>query len=218
MSEYEEEQYKCFNDCFTRKIKEGKRPFPKDKSILPSPCDGKASVYRITGDTVLPVKGSYYTITDLLCDKELASAYNGGTCVVIRLAVDDYHRYSYIDNGTKEENTFIKGVLHTVQPIAFNMYPVFVRNSREYTVMHTENFGDVVQVEVGALMVGRIQNFHGAGKILRGEEKGMFLFGGSTIVLLFKEENVEINQELFENTEKGLETIVKLGEPVGKKK
>jgi phosphatidylserine decarboxylase len=217
MSEYEDENYTCFNHCFTRKIKDGERPFPASLGILPSPCDGKVSAYKISEGKIFPIKGSYYTVSQLLENSTLGEKYHGGTCVVLRLAVDDYHRYSYIDNGTKEDNVFIKGVLHTVQPIALNMYPVFVRNSREYTVMHTENFGDVVQVEVGALMVGKIKNFHKAGKMHRGAEKGMFLFGGSTIVLLFQKDKVEIDSELFENTEKGLETIVKLGEPIGKK-
>lgn len=215
MSEYKEEEYRCFNDCFTRRIKDDRRPFDTDKKTLCSPADGKISAYKIKEDTVLPIKGSKYTITQLLSNPELAKKYSNGSCVVIRLAVDDYHRYAYIDDGVKEENIFIKGKLHTVQPIALNLSPVFVQNCREYTVMHTENFGDVVQVEVGALMVGKIKNHHGKGKINRAEEKGMFLFGGSTIVLLTTKDDVKICDELFINTENGLETVVKMGQPIG---
>lgn len=217
IEEYEQEDYRSFNDCFTRKIKEGTRPFPRDRALLCSPCDSKVSAYKISDDTVLPVKGSSYTISQLLNNSRLAEKYNGGSCVVFRLAVDDYHRYVYIDSGTKEENIKITGKLHTVQPIALNISPVFIQNSREYTLMHTDNFGDVVQVEVGALMVGRIKNHMGKGKILRGEEKGMFLFGGSTVILLLQHDRAEVDAEFFENTAKGLETIVKMGEPIGKK-
>lgn len=217
MEDYEKAEFKSFNEFFTRKIKAEKRPFPKEKSVLFSPCDGKLSAYKISKDTVLPVKGSSYTISQLLDNPDLAKEYEGGSCLVFRLAVDDYHRYCYIDDGTKTDNVKIKGKLHTVQPIALNMMPVFVQNSREYTVLHTENFGDVVQVEVGALCVGKIKNHHGSGKITAGQEKGMFLFGGSTIILLIHKDEAEIQQEFFKNTENSLETIVKMGEPIGRK-
>lgn len=217
MEDYEKAEFKSFNEFFTRKIKAEKRPFPKEKSVLFSPCDGKLSAYKISKDTVLPVKGSSYTISQLLDNPDLAKEYEGGSCLVFRLAVDDYHRYCYIDDGTKTDNVKIKGKLHTVQPIALNMMPVFVQNSREYTVLHTENFGDVVQVEVGALCVGKIKNHHGSGKITAGQEKGMFLFGGSTIILLIHKDKAEIQQEFFKNTENSLETIVKMGEPIGRK-
>ena len=217
MEDYEKAEFKSFNEFFTRKIKAEKRPFPKEKSVLFSPCDGKLSAYKISKDTVLPVKGSSYTISQLLDNPDLAKEYEGGSCLVFRLAVDDYHRYCYIDNGTKTDNVKIKGKLHTVQPIALNMMPVFVQNSREYTVLHTENFGDVVQIEVGALCVGKIKNHHGSGKITAGQEKGMFLFGGSTIILLIHKDKAEIQQEFFKNTENSMETIVKMGEPIGRK-
>ena len=186
--------------------------------MLFSPCDGKLSAYKIDKDTVLPVKGSHYTISQLLNNNDLAEKYSDGYCLVFRLAVDDYHRYSYIDSGVKGENVKIKGKLHTVQPIALEKSPVFIQNSREYTVMHTENFGDVVQVEVGALMVGKIKNHQGKGKIIRGEEKGMFLFGGSTIILLLNSGEVQVEELFFENTKNHLETVVKLGESLGRKR
>lgn len=218
MEEYEDRDFHSFNDFFTRKIKENRRPLPQDKEVLFSPCDGKLSAYKIDKDTVLPVKGSHYTISQLLNNNDLAEKYSDGYCLVFRLAVDDYHRYSYIDSGVKGENVKIKGKLHTVQPIALEKSPVFIQNSREYTVMHTENFGDVVQVEVGALMVGKIKNHQGKGKIIRGEEKGMFLFGGSTIILLLNSGEVQVEALFFENTKNHLETVVKLGESLGRKR
>lgn len=218
MEEYEDRDFHSFNDFFTRKIKENRRPLPQDKEVLFSPCDGKLSAYKIDKDTVLPVKGSHYTISQLLNNNDLAEKYSDGYCLVFRLAVDDYHRYSYIDSGVKGENVKIKGKLHTVQPIALEKSPVFIQNSREYTVMHMENFGDVVQVEVGALMVGKIKNHQGKGKIIRGEEKGMFLFGGSTIILLLNSGEVQVEELFFENTKNHLETVVKLGESLGRKR
>lgn len=216
LAEYESDNFKCFNDCFSRKIKEGKRPFSDKRGDLCSPCDSLLSAYRIENGTVLAIKQSRYTVESLLKDKELAERYKDGTCLVLRLCVHHYHRYAYFDNGTKGENVFIKGKLHTVRPIAMEHYPVFVENCREYTVIDTENFGTAVQMEVGAMLVGKIKNHHGAKKVCRGEEKGTFLYGGSTIVLLFEKDKVYISKELFEKTDDGVETPVKMGEVIGK--
>jgi phosphatidylserine decarboxylase len=67
-------------------------------------------------------------------------------------------------------------------------------------------------------MIGRIKNYHENYEFTKGEEKGMFLFGGSTIVLLIEKDKVEINKNILENTKSGYETIVKLGEKIGTKK
>ena len=207
--------YESFNDFFTRRVREGVRPIDEDSSSLISPCDGKLTAFPLDGDRIFAVKGSRYSAADLLKDEKLADEYRGGTALVFRLTVDDYHRYCYIDDGRKGDNIHIRGVLHTVQPIALRNVPVFKHNSREYTVMDTENFGRVIQIEVGALMVGKIKNHQRVCEIKRGREKGMFLFGGSTIILLFKEGAVSIDEEILKNTEKDFETAVKMGEKIG---
>jgi len=215
MDAYKNVKYRSFDDFFTREIKEGYRPFPADTNSLMSPCDGKLTAYSITPDSVFRIKHSLYSIKELLQDKSLADKYSGGTCLVFRLSPDDYHRYSFIDDAEILKRKYIKGVLHTVRPIAYQNHTVFCQNSREYTVMQTKNFGKVVQIEVGALFVGKITNHKKSGKVLRGEEKGMFGFGGSTIILLFTEDAVRIDGKIEENTALNRETIVRMGEKVG---
>ena len=217
MSQYEKVEYKCFNECFTRKILAEKRPVDMEENALISPCDGRLSAYRISENSDFYIKQSYYSVKDLVKDSKKAPDYNGGTCLVFRLCVDDYHRYGNIDNGTIIENKYIKGKLHTVRPIALNRYPVFVHNSREYSIIETENFGTIAQIEVGALMIGKIKNHQTSGLIKKGEEKGMFLYGGSTIVVLLEKDAAEISEEYFENTAKDIETKVKYGSKIGKK-
>lgn len=217
ISEYEQRKFKSYNDFFTRKILKDKRSIDMDKNSLISPCDAKLSVYSLDSTSTFNIKDSYYTVKDLLGGNKLYKEYENGICLIFRLGVDDYHRYCYIDNGTKTKNIFIDGELHTVQPIALNNYNIYKRNCREYTILHTENFGDVVQIEVGALLVGKIVNFHNEYNFKKGEEKGMFEFGGSTIVLLIKEDIVHIDKEIIDNTQMGLETIVKYGERIGTK-
>ena len=217
MEEYREVKFKSFNDFFIREIKEGFRPFPDSENEAAAPCDGKLSAYPITADSYFYIKNSIYTLDSLLQDGNLASEFADGLCLIFRLTPDDYHRYSYIDDGEILSHKRIKGKLHTVRPIAHQRFNVYSQNSREYTVMQTRNFSKVVQIEVGALFVGRITNHASDGAVKRGFEKGMFQFGGSTIVLLFKKDSIAIDEAIFENTSRNKETVVRMGRRIGEK-
>ncbi len=217
LSEYEKKRYGSYNEFFTRKIKKSKRPIEKDELAFISPCDSKLTVYKINEDSIFHIKGAPYTVKDLLNGDPIYKEYEGGYCMIFRLTVDDYHRYCYIDDGIKGENIFIPGELHTVNPIALKHYNFYKRNCREYTMLTTKHFGEVVQVEVGAMMVGKILNFHGTSEFKRGEEKGMFEFGGSTTVLLVKKGQIKVDQDILKNTYHNIETVVRLGERIGYK-
>lgn len=217
MSQYEDRKYTSYNDFFMRKILPDKRPVALDPAALISPCDGKATAYIIREDTHFTIKNTEYTVRSLLKDDVLAGEFQGGICVLIRLTVDDYHRYCYVDDGIKGENIKVPGVLHTVNPIAGEYAPIYKENFREYTILKTAHFGKMVHMEVGALIVGKIQNEHGASyRFSKGEEKGHFEFGGSSVILLFQKDAVKISPDIFENTGDMCETIVKMGEEIGR--
>ncbi len=206
-----------FNDFFCRKIKDGLRCTDDDPQVLTAPCDGLLTCYKITSGMVVPVKQSAYTVADMLRDSALAEEFNGGLCLVYRLCVDHYHRYGYVDSGHKSSNVFIKGVLHTVRPVALAVRPVFVENCREYCVIDSPNFGKMVQMEVGAMLVGRIVNdTKGEADVVRGCEKGHFEYGGSTIIVLVKKDEAVIREDIYESSLEGVETPVKMGEAVGR--
>lgn len=216
MSEYENQNYHSFNEFFTRRIKSGKRPIEQDRDCLISPCDGAALVLPINEESFFSIKKSAYTVRRLLRSRKLAEKYKGGTAVIVRLEVHDYHRYCYVDDGVVSQYRTIPGVFHTVQPIANEHYPIYHENTREYCTLHSENFKDIIIMEVGALLVGRIVNDKNRGIVSRGEEKGRFEYGGSTVVLLLEKDAVRWNKELLENSSKGVETPVKMGEVLGK--
>ncbi|MBQ2580190.1 MAG: phosphatidylserine decarboxylase [Ruminococcus sp.] len=220
LSDYEPQAYKSFNDFFKRKIRPSARPLPKDKNVLISPSDGKVTAYEIDKVNGFVIKNSVYSVSSLLRDKKLAKRYENGYAVIVRLTPDDYHRYCYAATGVKSHDRTIKGVLSTVNPVVNEYVPVYKENSRNYCLIRTEEFGDIIQMEVGALLVGRITNAHPYGRrtVLRGEEKGYFEFGGSTIVLLLEKDKVELCSDLLENTREGFETKLKQGEAVGYKK
>lgn len=216
MDEYVKEDYDSFDAFFTRRIKSNVREMSDNDYKLISPCDSKLSVYRINDDTILNIKNSSYTISELLCDNELAQKYKDGYCLVFRLCVDDYHHYHYIDNGKVIKRKKIKGIFHTVRPIAQKHVKVFSENTREWNLLKTDNFGNIIQMEVGALMVGKICNIE-KNSFKRGEEKGYFRFGGSTIVLLFEKDKIIIDSDIVEQSNLGNEVIVKLYEPIGRR-
>ena len=218
MTQYEQRSFSSFNDFFTRKILEGKRSIDNSPEALISPADSKLTVYDISEDSVYSIKGCDYSTKQLLMDKDLAKEFAGGKCLIYRLTVDNYHRYCHIDNGTELSRRFIKGILHTVNPIALVKHDVYGKNCRELTLFQTENFGRVAYIEIGAMMVGRINNYPAADKVQKGEEKGYFSFGGSTIAVLYKKDTVIIDKDISENSKKDIETTVLYGERVGTKK
>ena len=216
MSDYEDRKFRSFNDFFTRGLKDGGRPVSDGEDDFISPADARLSVYDITPERYFTVKGVDYTIADLLENKELAERFDGGKCHIFRLAVDNYHRYGWCADGKAEAPVRIKGKYHTVQPIAMRRFPIFRENMREYTVVETKKFGTVVQIEVGALMVGRIvNNDKNGGTAQKGHEKGKFEFGGSTVVVLLEKDKVNLDEEFITNTQNDLETNVKYGEKIG---
>lgn len=214
---YIDKKYKSFNDFFKRIKKEEYINIDTNPASFISPCDCKLSVYKASENT-FKIKGVSYDLELLLKSKFLAQDYKDGYVVVCRLTPDNYHRYCYIDNGYHDANKKIKGNLNTVRPIATTKKDVFITNARSYTVLDTSNFGQVIQIEVGALMVGKIKNNYTNHSFKKGEEKGFFEYGGSTIILLVKNDKVKIDNYLLNNTKNGYETIVSIGDKIGVKR
>ena len=215
MDDFEQRRFRSFNDFFTRRVLPGKRPVDDTPGHLIAPCDSKLTVYDIRPDSRFWVKGTEYTLEGLLQSKELAERFLGGTLLLFRLTVGDYHRYAYIDSGFVSGSTRIPGVFHTVNPAAASRYPIYRENTREYSLLESRQFGTVLQMEVGAAMVGRIVNAPGSRSVRRGEEKGRFEFGGSTVIVLLQKGRAILDADLLRNTAQDAETVVRLGERIG---
>lgn len=215
MKPYIKREYHSFNDFFTREIKPEERMIDYDEHHLVSPSDGKVSAYFLNQDCSFEIKNTRYTIDSLLKDKKLAKRYQNGHVIIVRLTVDDYHRYCYPADARKSANIRIPGILHTVNPAACETVPVYKENTREFTLLKTKKFGTILQMEVGALMVGRICNYEGESFVKKGEEKGKFEFGGSTILLLTEHGKALPRPDLLHNTANQLETMIKMGESIG---
>ena len=212
LSDYEKNEYKTFNEFFTRK--KVSVNIDENKNNFISPADSKLLIYKIEDELKVKIKNSIYTLPELIdCENDIKK-YLNGYCLVFRLAMDDYHRYCFIDDGQIKKQLHIKGKLHTVRSMS-NNHKIYTQNTRTCNYLKTENFGDVVVIEVGALLVGKIKNYNII-DFKKGQEKGYFELGGSTIVILVQN-NIKIDDDIIENSLNGIETKVRYGEKIGEK-
>ena len=214
MTRFESKKYKNFDDFFTRKLINIKPKKDINKNLLISPCDSKLLSYKIDNDLTITVKNSKYNIENLIKEK-VPQEYQEGICLVFRLCPDNYHRYHAFDDCKIEKPKKINGILHTVNPISYDNYQVFTENQREVSLLQTENFDDVYQIEIGALNIGKIHN-NNKTTLKRYEEKGYFSFGGSTIILLFKKDIITLDDDIKEYSKLGIETKIQYQEVIGK--
>jgi phosphatidylserine decarboxylase len=215
MAEAEPATYPTFNAFFTRKLKAGARPFDPDPRALCSAGDGKLLVYpELADDVRLPIKGTACSPEALLAGD--AAPFAGGAALVLRLAPYDYHRFHFPDGGTAQAARQVPGGYHSVNPIALAKVPdLFCRNKRDVTLVETDHFGLVAIIEVAAITIGTIVQTYAPGRVERGQEKGYFQYGGSTVVVLFQRGRVRFDDDLVADSANGLEVAVKCGSRIG---
>lgn len=212
MSVYENQSYNSFSDFFKRKRIIKNKTFENELIAI---ADSKLQVFSIQDNLELKIKQSIYSLNELIQDEQIVKKYKDGTCLIYRLSMDDYHRFMFLDDGNIINSKKIKGVLHTIRPIS-KRYNVFCQNSRQVTFLNTKNFGGVIQIEVGAMLVGKIVNYKKI-NFKRLEEKGYFDFGGSTIVQLFEKEKIKIDGDILAKSKENIETKVEIGMKIGEK-
>ena len=208
-------EFTSFNDFFYRKLKPSARPIGKE---IVSPGDGKILAFSNASEVnSFYIKGAEFTLPPFIQVAPLINKYQDAGMIILRLAPNDYHRYHFPYKGLALEPIKVSGPLYSVSPYALveNFTKVFVENKRELTELSTEDKGDMLIMPVGATMVGSIvQSYKGDSMVDKGAEMGYFAFGGSTIVILFEAGKVQIDADLLENTAKGMETGVKMGEKI----
>lgn len=215
------EDYTSFNDFFYRELKPNARKIDYDENVVVSPADGKILAYQNIKDIdKFFVKGCEFTLEEFFNDKNIAKKYEEGTFVIIRLAPADYHRFHFPANGKISEVKRISGNYFSVSTHAIKTnFKIFCENKREYAILKTEKFGDIAMFDVGATMVGGIvQTYKPNSYVKKGEEKGYFLFGGSTCILIFEKDKVVIDSDIIENTINKIETRIYMGEKFGNEK
>lgn len=220
VSKKKTEDFTSFNDFFYRELTPEARPINKDENSFVAHGDGRLLVYEnINLDKVVQVKNLTYSLKELIGYDKISQKYDGGLCLILRLCPLDYHRFHFIDGGTCSHSTHIDGSYYSVNPIALDKIErLFCRNKREWSILSSDNFKDVLYVEVGATCVGSIiQTYTEEKRVEKGEEKGYFKFGGSTVIMFLEKNAVKIDNDILYKSRQNIETIVKMGETIGKK-
>ena len=206
------EEFASFDAFFTRKLKPGIRPMAAKMVI---PADGRYLVYpnceEVDG---FVVKGKKFTLNQLLGSAQLAERYRRGALVIARLAPSDYHRFHFPIECVPGVAKLINGPLYSVSPISLKQkVEVLAENKRMITSLKTENYGTILFIEIGATNVGSIhQTFQAGQQYKKGDEKGYFSFGGSSIILLFEEGVIQFSNDLLKNSSQHIETLCQFGQ------
>ncbi|MBC8944438.1 archaetidylserine decarboxylase [Xenorhabdus indica] len=227
MNEAQESSFKAystFNEFFVRPLKEGIRPIVNETHQLALPADGTISqLGAIREEQIIQAKGHYYTVEALLAGQyQLAEQFRNGQFVTIYLSPKDYHRVHMPCDGVLKEMIYVPGDLFSVNPLtAANVPNLFARNERVICLFDTA-FGPMVQILVGATIVGSIETVwsgcvtppregiikrwtypaegEGAVSLKKGEEMGRFKLG-STVINLFTPNQIQFANNLYSGSQ-----------------
>ncbi|MBP6322842.1 MAG: phosphatidylserine decarboxylase [Fusobacteriaceae bacterium] len=212
------DEFNSFNEFFIRELKSGAREIDMNENTLVSPADGRIFVYENLSEvSKFFLKGDEFTLQEFFKDDFLAEKYKDGVFMIIRLAPVDYHRYHFPADGFINKSRLIEGYYYSVSPHAIKKnFRIYCENKREYSTLKTEKFGDIIISEIAATMVGGIiQSYTPDTFIKKGDEKGYFYFGGSTVIMIFEKGKVAVDKDLILNSQNGIETKVYMGEKIG---
>ena len=204
--------YPTFNAFFTRRLKPGCRPVGDG---VVSPADGRLRLYlNADADTTFPLKGATRSLREVFDLDAPAGRYD---VAVIRLAPVDYHRFHFpVDCEVVSPVRVVPGRYHSVNPIALVRYPDVYADNERQIVKCRAAFGDFWLVDVGAFGVGTIKQTYEGDRHAKGDEKGYFKFGGSTVIVVFRAGDVTFDDDLVRYSADGFETRVKCGERIAR--
>lgn len=217
MDQFVSGPFRSFNEFFARQFLPGKRKFVQDPNILAAFAEGRYLGTKAVRDDSIRVKGINFNIDRLLGNSIYSSLFRDGPLLVARLTPVDYHRYHYPTDGKVIATYHVPGTWNSVNAIALERNPnILIENDRQVTILET-SFGRLAYIEVGAICVGKIINSSAVG-FKRGDEKGYFQFGGSTVVVVGEPGRWEPSPDILQNSAQNIETLVQLGTEVGEAK
>ena len=210
--------YKTFNEFFYRALKPAARPIADGARVAVFPADGRhLAMPNVDTADGFYVKGAKFSLGELLGDEALAKKFAGGAMLISRLCPVDYHRFHFPVGGVPHEPRLINGWLYSVSPVALRRNVRYlVENKRALTLIESPEFGTVAVLEVGATNVGSItQSFVPGRTMAKGDEKGLFAFGGSCVITLFQRGRIRFDADLLSSSEQHVELYAKMGDRLG---
>lgn len=208
------ESYPSFDAFFIRTLKKESRPLAPGPII---PADGRYLFYQHVADcNGLVVKKKKFTLKKLIRNDALAHAYSEGSVVIARLAPSDCHRFLFPCDCVPGPARLINGPFYSMHPLAILQNIVsLTENKRMITELKTDQYGTILFIEVGATAVGSIHQTYEPGILYRkGDEKGYFSFGGSSLVLLFEKGRIRLASDILTHSAQRIETLCQMGQPL----
>ena len=210
--------FKSFNEFFYRALKPGARLIAPGDRVAALPADGRHLAFQtVEAAAGFYAKGQQFDLAAFIGDPALATEFAGGSLLISRLCPVDYHRFHFPVSGLPGESRLINGWLYSVSPIALRQNLAYLwENKRMVTLVESPVFGRVAVVEIGATMVGSIlQTFTSGRAVAKGEEKGLFKFGGSCVVTIFQRGRIKLDTDLVTHGAAGLEVYARMGDRLG---
>ncbi|MDR2396501.1 MAG: archaetidylserine decarboxylase [Puniceicoccales bacterium] len=212
-------EYEHFNDFFCRKFKVGKRNFNNSEEIICFPTDGRHLGFNhIEDSAAFFIKGESLCLKKLLGTSQSTHNFKDASMIISRLSPVDYHRFHFPIEGIPSQSRCVNGYLYSVHPLALMKNVLtFTQNKRWVCILRHEILGDVALIEIGAMGVGStVQTYPPNRFVKKGEEKGYFLFGGSTVITLLNSKKVKLADDLLEQTRRGYELYAYCGDVLGR--
>ncbi|RYP68284.1 hypothetical protein DL771_006786 [Monosporascus sp. 5C6A] len=232
------DKYRTFAEFFTRRHRAGSRPIfaPDDDSKAVAVADSRVVVYESVAETKrLWIKGADFSITNLVMDTQLGARFDGAAVASFRLSPQDYHRYHSPVSGTIKLFRSMPGDYYQVDPVALRSHvDILTRNARDYVVIDTKEFGEVLFIAIGATDVGTVNetgtraayariithSFNDkwqkpGAEIRKGDELGLFQFGGSSIIVAFQKGRIKFDQDLLDLSRQKIQVSVEVGMSLG---
>jgi len=216
--------YPTFYDFFARHHKPSSRPLhaPDDPTSAVCAADSRLVVYASVAESHrIWIKGRHFSIANLIQDKVAARPWDDGAVASFRLSPQDYHRFHSPVDGRVKWWKQLDGQYYSVDPLAItSTVDILTANARSAFCLTSPEFGDVLFVAIGANEVGTVKLAEKAmtpgAEIKKGEEVGLFEFGGSSIILAFEPGRIGFDSDLLEYSEKAIQVDVEVKSSLGK--
>jgi len=195
--------FKSWNDFFTRRLKAGARPVaePHDDKVIVSPCESRP--YRVARDVKRRddfwIKGQPYSLSDMLAGDPSVDDFVGGVVYQAFLSAFNYHRWHSPVNGTILSVRTVAGTYFSEaecegeDPIGPHHSQAYLAHVAARAIIHImaddPAIGRMVVMPVGmgeisSCLIGR--KIKRGARVAKGEELGLFQYGGSTVCCLFR--------------------------------
>jgi phosphatidylserine decarboxylase len=218
--------YRAFEDFFVRKHTPASRPIHAASDSTSAVCvaDSRVVVYpTVSQARALWIKGKNFTISNLIQDAHHAQLWDDGAVASFRLSPQDYHRYHSPVSGTVTWFKQIPGEYYQVDPVCLQSdVDILTENARCCVIIDSEEFGKALFVAIGATNVGTVEIHghirEGNVRIEKGEEIGLFQFGGSSIIVAFEKGRIEFDEDLLSVSRRQVMMAVEVGMSMGRAK